>query len=142
MTENIAGADGAANDQATAERVDRFRADVAALDVPIAASHRESWFLWGGTLLVIVGIVFVFVGYWGASGTASVPEQLPYMLSGGAIGIALVIVGAVLVGRYSMARVFRFWLAVLVAEHRSQTDRLIDALADRPSSTQEKVPYQ
>jgi CII-binding regulator of phage lambda lysogenization HflD len=52
------------------------------------------------------------------------------MLSGGAIGLALVIVGSVLIGRYSMARLFRYWLALLVAEHRLQTDRLIDAVTE------------
>lgn len=111
-----------------ADRVDRFREDVAALAVPDATSQRETYLLWGGIALILVGIVVVFAGYWGASGTANVPDQLPYMLSGGALGLALVIVGAVLVGRYSMARLFRFWLALLVAENRSQTDRIVDAL--------------
>lgn len=122
-----------AGEATPSDRVSRFQADVASLDVPVAASQRESWFLWGGTLLVVVGIIVVFVGYWGASGTANVADQMPYMLSGGAIGLALVIVGGILVGRYSMARVFRFWLALLVAENRSQTDRIVEALENTPS---------
>lgn len=112
-------------------RVDEFQSAVSALDVPAHAPKSESWWLWGGAGLVILGIILVFAGYWGASGTASPAEQLPYMLSGGAIGLALVIVGAVLVGRYSMAKLFRFWLALLVAENRAQTDRIVDALGKR-----------
>ena len=30
--------------------------------------------------------------------------------------------------RFSMARLFRFWLARLLAEHGQQTDRTVDAL--------------
>ena len=109
-------------------RVDDFEQGVAGLDVPSTPPTRESWLLWGGIGLVVIGIIVVFSGYWGASGTANVADQLPYMLSGGAIGLALVVVGSVLIGRYSMAKLFRFWLALLVAEHRTQTDRLIEAL--------------
>lgn len=109
-------------------RVETFRGDVGALDVPTSPAKRESWLLWGGVALVAVGIILVFSGYWGASGTANVAEQMPYMLSGGGIGLALVIIGSVLVGRYSMARLFRFWLALLVAENRIQTDRVVEAI--------------
>jgi hypothetical protein len=109
-------------------RVDTFRDDVAALDVPAKTVKREAWLLWGGTALVVIGIVVVFAGYWGASGTGNVADQMPYVLSGGGLGLALVIIGSVLVGRYSMARLFRYWLALLVAEHRTQTDRLVDAI--------------
>ena len=38
------------------------------------------------------------------------------------------VAGTGLVMRYSMARLFRFWLARLVAEHSQQTDRTVDAL--------------
>ncbi len=109
-------------------RVDEFEQGVAGLEVPATPPAHESWLLWGGIALVAIGMLVVFSGYWGASGTANVADQLPYMLSGGAIGLALVVVGAVLIGRYSMAKLFRFWLALLVAEHRTQTDRLIEAL--------------
>lgn len=111
-------------------RADTFRDDVAALDVPTPTAKRESWLLWAGSALVAIGILVVFAGYWGASGTTSVAEQMPYLLSGGGIGLALVIVGSVLIGRYSMAKLFRFWLALLVAEHRAQTDRLVEALGE------------
>ncbi len=120
-----------------APRVQAFRHDVAALEVPTATTRRESWLLWAGVAAVVVGIVVVFAGYWGASGTASVAEQMPYLLSGGGLGLALVIVGSVLVGRYSMARLLRYWLALLVAEHRAQTDRLIDALGSAGSAEED-----
>lgn len=118
------------NDDFTS-RAESFRNDVAALDVPTCTTKRESWLLWFGLALVAVGVIVVFAGYWGASGTTNVSEQMPYLLSGGGVGLALVVFGSVLVGRYSMARLLRYWLALLVAEHRTQTDRLIDAIEAR-----------
>ena len=109
-------------------RADRFIEGVAALDVPAPSPKAETWVLWGGIGLVAVGVIAIFAGYWGASGTTDPASQLPYMLSGGAIGLALVVVGSILIGRYTMARMFRYWLALLVAEHRTQIDRLIDAI--------------
>jgi len=111
-------------------RIEQFNEGVASLDVPTPSPRAETWLLYGGIGFVVVGVILIFAGYWGASGTTDPASQLPYMLSGGAIGLALVIVGSVLIGRYSMARLFRYWLALLVAEHRLQTDRLIDAVTE------------
>lgn len=128
MTDNLPEESSPAEVPAASDRVERFRSDVATLDVPAATPQGEKYLLWSGIALAVIGVALVVAGYWGASGTANVADQLPYMLSGGALGLALVVIGAILIGRYSMAKVFRFWLAALVAEHRSQTDRLIDAL--------------
>lgn len=127
MTEQSTSQQPAPADQG---RVDRFRSDVAELDVPVPSASGETRLLYGGIALVAVGVIVIFAGYWGASGTSSVADQLPYMLSGGALGLALVVVGAFLVGRYSMAHLFRFWLARLIIEQRTQTDRLIDAIRE------------
>ena len=68
------------------------------------------------------------LGEVGGAGQANLAEQIPYLISGGLFGIALVVTGTGLVMRYSLARLFRFWLARLVAEHSQQTDRTVDAL--------------
>lgn len=109
-------------------RVERFAADVGDLDVPVPSSAGETRLLTIGVALVVLGVISILAGYWGASGTLDPAEQLPYMLSGGAVGLALVVVGAFLVGRYSMARLFRFWLARLLVEQRVQTDRIVAAI--------------
>ena len=109
-------------------RVGRFSEGVAALDVPAPSPKAETWILWGGIGFVAIGVIAIFAGYWGASGTTDPASQLPYMLSGGAIGLAFVIVGSILIGRYTMARLFRYWLALLVAEYRTQTDRVVDSI--------------
>ena len=53
--------------------------------------------VWGWSL-VGLGFIFVLVGYLGISREALVAKQLPYLISGGIGGIALVGFGAMLVG--------------------------------------------
>jgi len=47
-----------------------------------------------GLGLALVGLVFIAFGWNGAAGQLSTLAQLPYILSGGLVGIALVILGA------------------------------------------------
>ena len=42
--------------------------------------------------LLIVGIVFVILGWYGAANTNILTEQIPYLISGGLLGMALIIV--------------------------------------------------
>jgi hypothetical protein len=49
-----------------------------------------------GVLFCVVGFVLIFVGWNGAAGVDRVPEQIPYVISGGLAGLALVVVGAAL----------------------------------------------
>jgi hypothetical protein len=105
-----------------------FAARIQELHVPVPKADREVLMLRVGTGLVVAGIVMILIGYWGVSGTADIPDQISYAMSGGIGGLALVIVGSALIMRFSLARLFRFWLARVVYEHQVQTDRTIEAL--------------
>lgn len=98
------------------------------IHVPEPNADRERQLLLGGGVLVVVGIIAVFVGYFGASGTTNVYEQVPYALSGGVLGLGLIIIGCALIIRFSLARLFRYWLARILAEHQTQTDRSVEVL--------------
>lgn len=53
----------------------------------------------GGRLAVILmalGFIAIFLGYNGASGDPRIAAQFPYLLSGGLVGIALIMIGAAL----------------------------------------------
>ena len=104
-----------------ADRVDQIH-------VPEPNADRERLMLIVGGVLVGVGIVAVLIGYYGASGTTNVYEQVPYALSGGALGLGLIVLGCALITRFSLARLFRFWLARTLHEHQVQTDRTLEAL--------------
>lgn len=55
---------------------------------------RAQWDRIAGALLVVAGGVALLLGWVGASGTSQTYEQIPFVVSGGLVGIALVIVGA------------------------------------------------
>ena len=42
--------------------------------------------------LLVVGVVFVILGWYGAANTNILTEQIPYLISGGLLGMALIIV--------------------------------------------------
>jgi hypothetical protein len=56
-----------------------------------------------------------------------VDEQISYLISGGLLGLALVMTGGVLYLRYWLARE-RYWLARLTTEQEQQTQELVAAL--------------
>ena len=123
------------------DRVGQFAAGVEALRVPNQTDVFERRLYWAGILLPVVGLVVIWLGWWGASGTKYVYQEIPYLISGGIVGVALVLVGAALFARYSVARLLRLWLARTLADHQTQTDRVVDAIteltealrADRPN---------
>jgi hypothetical protein len=83
---------------------------------------KNHWARLGGVLGIvycIAGFVLIFLGWNGAASHDRVESQLPYVVSGGIAGLALVAVGAALIVAYSL-----------------RTDRVelkasIDALRDR-----------
>jgi len=127
-----AGEAGAESGQAAAMagRIEEFLAGVYTLRVPSQTERRERRLYWSGIALAIAGLVTIGLGWWGASGTKYVYQELPYVISGGIFGAALVLLGATLFARYSVARLLRFWLARLVADQQIQTDRVVDAVAN------------
>ena len=116
------------NPQST-DVADRLASDLAELHVPEPNADAEAWLTRLGLVLPVVGLVLIGVGWWGASGTARVAEQIPLVISGGVLGLGLAVIGIGLYLRLSLARVLRFWLARLVVEQQAQTDRVVEALA-------------
>ena len=61
----------------------------------------------GGWALVGAGLLALLLGWIGVSGEALVAKQLPYLISGGLVGIALVFLGGVLLGLGDLAGLSR-----------------------------------
>jgi hypothetical protein len=57
---------------------------------------RTLWDRFAATLAIVLGLVALLLGYLGVKDTAYVAEQIPYIISGGLIGIFLLGVGATL----------------------------------------------
>jgi hypothetical protein len=118
----------AVHDQGTSGRLEQFVTGVHGLRVPNQSESLERRLYLAGIVLPALGLIVIWIGWWGASGTKYVYQEIPYIISGGIFGVALVLIGAALFARYSVARLLRFWLARLVAEQQIQTDRVVNVI--------------
>jgi len=84
-----------------------------------------------GGVVAPLGLVIVLLGWWGAAHTPYVFEQLPYVISGGLLGVGLMFLGAFLY--------FAHWMTQMVREHRTQSAAVIEALGRLEARMAEQV---
>ena len=84
----------------------RFRDSVARLAERSSAADLIRWMLLPAAALVLLGFALMVFGWYGASHTAREIEQIPYLISGGLVGLGLVVLGALLLSA-------TFYVAVL-----------------------------
>ena len=109
-------------------RLAEFQAEIDRLRIKGSAPTTEQRLLTVGIVLMPLGALLVLGGWWGASGTTAVSDQIPYLISGGVLGLVCTIAGAALFLRYSLTRYFRYWLLRMIYEERASTDRLAEVL--------------
>lgn len=68
------------------------------------------------------GLFVIVLGWFGASRTILVQEQIPYVISGGLLGVALALIGAL--------TLFTHWLTVLVRDNRRHHEELLAAIRE------------
>jgi len=112
------------------DRVEAFRREIAGMNIRTPQAEQERWALVGGIAAMVAGLLFIIAGWWGASGTTLIVDALAYVMSGGILGLALVIIGAALFVRYSTTRYLRFWLVRQIYEEQANTDRIVAATRD------------
>lgn len=81
-----------------------------------------------GSVLIPVGLVLISLGWYGVATNAWEFLQLPYLVSGGLLGLSLVVLGA---GAY-----FAYWQLQLLQEVRRQT-----GLLERVERRLDSVPW-
>lgn len=62
-----------------------------------SSRNVRKWLEWIGMALVVFGFVCILLGWYGAANSPYLYEEIPYVISGGLLGVALVIGGGVLV---------------------------------------------
>jgi len=94
----------------------------------------QRWLAVAGGVMIPLGAVLIIAGWYGSAHTTLPWEQTPYIISGGLLGLALVVAGA--------SFYFGYWLTRLVGGERELLDvltrieaRLQAAEADRPPTT-------
>ena len=80
---------------------------------------RTQWDRALGIAGVVAGAAVLVIGYFGVSGTSYPAEQLPYLISGGVVGVLLVAVGGTL---WLSADLRDEWL--VLADLREELQRL------------------
>jgi hypothetical protein len=102
------------------ERVARLRAGVGGLRTRAASRGLDFYLFLAGAVLVPFGFLVILLGWYGASKTGYVFDQIPYMISGGLMGLGLVLVGSF--------AYFAYWLTRMFHQQREQTDRTVAVL--------------
>jgi hypothetical protein len=62
-----------------------------------SSRNVRKWLEWIGMALIVFGFVCILLGWYGAANSPYLYEEIPYVISGGLLGVALVIGGGVLV---------------------------------------------
>ena len=101
-------------------RVGQLREAVGGLRTRAARRGLDSYLFIAGAVLVPLGILVVLLGWYGAAHTGFLFEQIPYLISGGMLGLALVTVGAF--------AYFAYWMTRLYQQQQAQTDRTVEVL--------------
>src|SRR5262245_3329807 len=101
--------------QETEGSVSRLRASLASVRSRGNRMPVERILAFIGAGLVGVGIPLIILGWYGAAHTPYTFEQIPYMISGGLLGLALTVLGGLFY--------FAYWLTRQVHETRRQSDQ-------------------
>lgn len=99
------------------------------LDVDAGSGRRRLMTL--GGILVPLGLLVIVLGWFGAARTPNEFEQIPYLISGGLLGLALVFLGGFLY--------FAHWLTRMVHEQRSASAAVVDAVNRLAASLEQEV---
>jgi hypothetical protein len=110
------------------DRVEQFAREIAAMNIRTPQAEQERWALVGGVVATLVGFACIIGAWWGASGTTVIVEAISYLISGGVLGLGLIIVGAALFVRYSSTRYLRYWLVRMIYEQQANADRVQQAI--------------
>ncbi len=99
-----------------------------ALGEPDPAQRPARLALYLGIALCAIGGIVLYLGYDGAATHALVQAQMPYVISGGLFGAALLVIGTVVIGLHVLLRV-QADLRTELAETRRSMEEVAEAIA-------------
>lgn len=105
---------------ASVARSERLRIRAAGLRTRAGSADPGRRMLLVGGILLPLGVLLVLVGWLGTARTPLVFEQVPYVVSGGLLGLALVVIGGFLY--------FSYWQTLVVRALRENQSELTASL--------------
>jgi len=118
---------------ATDARRARFREAVTKLSGRARSGDLLRMVLIPGSILVVGGLAFILMGWWGAAHTHRQIEQIPYLISGGLLGLAMVVLGGLLLAS-------AIWMSTTQAAQAAAEERAAAHLREVVASLQEAAP--
>src|SRR5436305_14975425 len=94
------GAGAGARQQRLAAAVKNLRTRQSLSSIP-----TDRWVLIAGAIMVPLGIALIVLGWYGAAHKALIIQQFPYLISGGILGLGLMITGGVAYVGYCISRI-------------------------------------
>jgi hypothetical protein len=121
-TATVPSTDASTNGNGAGARQQRLAAAVKNLRTrqSLSAIPVDRWVLIAGAIMVPLGIALIILGWYGAAHKALSIQQFPYLISGGILGLGLMVTGGL--------AYFGYWITRLVQENRTHTRELIAAI--------------
>jgi hypothetical protein len=110
------------------ERVDQFRAEVAAMKLRDPATGLDRLLVRLGAVGLVTGLGFAVAAWFLSHGTRN-PLQQRDAIVAALLGLTIAVVGGALFVKGAIATFLRFWMARLCYEQQAQADRIAASLA-------------
>jgi hypothetical protein len=117
------------------DRIEAFKADIEDMNLK-SSSQKERGLQILAVLLMVGGVITSFSAYFSSTHQDDFRDQNELIILAVA-SLGLILIGAVMFVRYSMAKFLRFWLLRQFYEGQDHIDRIVNALA--PESAPEET---
>ena len=114
----------------TSNRIEQFKADVAAMKVKTANQTAERAFQMVGIVLMVGGVIGALLAYASSLNLDDQRDVMSCIVLAVAL-LAVSVLGAALFLRYSFAKVLRIWLLRQLYESQANRDAIVEALERR-----------
>ena len=118
------------------DRIDAFKTDIEDMKLK-SSSQKERGLQLLAVLLMIGGVITAFSAYFSSTHQDDFRDQNELIILAIA-SLSLVLIGAIMFVRYSMAKFLRFWLLRQFYEGQDHIDRIVHAMSE--SETDEAAP--
>lgn len=115
-----------------ADRIETFKADIEDMKLK-SSSQKERGLQILAVLLMVGGVITSFSAYFSSTHQDDFRDQNELIILAVA-SLGLILIGAVMFVRYSMAKFLRFWLLRQFYEGQDHIDRIVGAMGDPADS--------